>query len=170
MQQSWWDTDFVKFGHQGLKIPIHSTDSNRPLKTITVSSESISQFLPMLSMVIRSQTALEFIQYAMITMYEHGYEAILQYLVLLTREAASASLLRNRLYYEKSTWSKRRVGINDFSDRSTQSFNMVWNSVNQSFQGPPSPRTLVDIQQLTRDMRDMLRNLTELRRKFLTNI
>lgn len=165
MQQSWWDTDFVKFGHQGLKLPIHSTNSDTPLKTVAKTSESMLQFLPMLTMVIRSQIAIEFIEYAIRTMYELDYAAIVRYLVLLTREAASASLMRNRLHYEKITWPRRLQGIRDFCDKSTQNFDTVWNSVNQNLLGDPSTATLVNIQRVSGDIRHMLRDLTELRRK-----
>ncbi|POS74970.1 hypothetical protein DHEL01_v206632 [Diaporthe helianthi] len=122
MQQSWWETDFVKFGHQGLKLPLHSTDPDTPFKTAAKASTSVAQFLPMLSMVIRSQLALEFLDYAIKSMYAQNYEAVTNYLFFLTREAASATLLRNRLYYEKRTWPNRLRGINDFNGKSTQSF------------------------------------------------
>lgn len=170
MQQSWWDSDFVKFGHQGLKIPIHSTDPSSPLKTIAMPNENlVSQFLPMLTVVLRSQDALEFIDYATLTLREHSQTAILTYLMLLTREAASASLMRNRLHYEKRTWPNRLRGIEELSRTSTQNFNTVWYSLNQTLQSQLSQKILVNLQQVDRNIRAMLVSLMELDRKCLMN-
>jgi hypothetical protein len=166
MQQSWWDSEFVKFGHQGLKIPIHSTDPSSKFKTIAKPSEGlIPQFLSMLTAVLRSQTALEFIDYAMPVLREHNQGAVLNYLILLTLETASASLLRNRLHYEKRTWPNRLRLIEELSRTSTQSFNNVWYSLNQTFQGQFSENTLDSLQQMEKHTRVLLTDLMELDRK-----
>lgn len=168
MQQSWWDFEFVKFGHQGLKIPIHSTDPSSAFKTVTRPSESIAQFLPMLTMVIRNSAALEFIAtYAMPVLYENNQLSILLYLEMLTREAATANLMRNRLHYEKRTWPNRLGAIVELSRTSIQNFDTIWYSLNQTFQGPLLENLLFNTEQVSEDIRELLINLTELNRKCL---
>ncbi|KAL2284815.1 hypothetical protein FJTKL_08644 [Diaporthe vaccinii] len=165
MQQSWWNMDFVKFGHQALKIPIHSTDPSSPFKTAARPTDSFADFVPLLTSVIRSRVALSFIvNYAMPRLHEHRQISILNYLALLTREAAAANIMRNRLHYEKRTWPNRFHRIRDLGEKSTESFNTVWDVLIKVLQRPLSLNTLNDLDEVIMSIRELLANLTELNR------
>lgn len=171
MQQSWWDMEFAKFGHQALKIPIHSTDPSSPFKTVARPSESFTDSLPLLASVIRSRIALAFIvNYAIPRLQEHRQIHIMNYLALLTREAAISQLMRNRLHYEKRTWPSRFGRIRELGEKSTESFNTAWDVVNEVLQRPLSQNTVVDLDKVIMTIRDLLTNLTELNREFLSRL
>lgn len=166
MQQSWWENDFIKFGHQGLKIPIHSTDPSSPLKTTARSHVTLNDFAVYLTSVIRSRVALAFISvYAVPRLLEHGQIAILNYLSMFTQDAAAAEIMRNRLHYEKRTWPTRLRGINDLSGKSTQSFDATWNDLIQKLQRPLSGNTAAEVIDVVMKIRELLAHLTELNRK-----
>lgn len=170
MQQSWWDTDFVKFRHQALKIPIHSTDPSESslFKTLARPSDSMRTFIPLLTPVIRSRTAFDFIfHYAIPTLMRHEQKAIVDYLVLFTRDSAITAIMRNRLHYEKRTWPNRVRGIQDLSNRSTQSFEAVWDVLVQTLQRPVSVNTAAEIDAVVTRIRELLYNLMELNSKSL---
>lgn len=170
MHQSWWDIDFVKFGHQALKIPIHSMDPSSPFKTTARPSDSLSDFAPFLTSVIRSRVALSFIcSYAMPTLYENRQISILNYLALLTRDAVADKLMRNRLHYEKLTWPNRLRGIHDMGEKSKESFDTVWHSLTETLQRPLSENTAGEVLDVVMDIRRLLGHLTELNREFLLN-
>ena len=168
MQQSWWDNQFGKFGHQALKVPIHSTDFSSPFKSIARPEEWLSGVLPCLTTVIRSRVALDFIiNYATPQLFNHGQMAILFYLTLLTREAAAAGLLRNRLHYEKLTWPHRLRVIQDMSSKASQSFDRVWDFLSPRLQRPLSGDTVGDIDEVVLRTRNLLTDLMELKSKFV---
>lgn len=122
----------------------------------------------MLTMVIRSKAALDFIiTYAIPILYEYDQLSILNYLELLTREAATASLMRNRLHYEKRTWPNRLGSIVELSRTSIRNFDTIWYSLNHTFQSPLLEDTLFNTEQVGGDIRELLMNLTELNRKCL---
>lgn len=167
MQQSWWERDFVMFGHQALKIPIHSTDPSSPLKTAARISDSLADFAPLLTSVIRSRPALAFIfSYAIPRLHEHRQTSLLTYLVLLTRDAASAKVMRNRLHYEKRAWPSRLRRIRDLGEQSTESFNTAWNDFIETMQRPLSKNTAGEVNDVAMKIRQLLANLTELNREF----
>lgn len=171
MQQSWWDTDFIKFGHQALKIPIHSTDPSSPFKTIARPSDSLADFAPFLTPVIRSRIAFAFLfSYAIPRLYDQEKTAILDYLTLLTRDAVAARVMRNRLHYEKRAWPTRLRKILDLSGKATQSFDTVWDIYNQTSQRPLSENTADEVLQLVPKIREFLIHLMELIRKFLQTL
>ncbi|KAG6362747.1 hypothetical protein INS49_007840 [Diaporthe citri] len=165
MQESWWDDAFIRFGHQALKIPIHSTDPSSPFKTTARQSDSFGDFAPFLTSVIRSRAALSFIvNYAMPRLHEHRQISILHYLALLTRDVATAKLMRNRLHYEKRTWPNRLRAIRDLRDKSTESFNTAWDGCIEVLQRPLAPSTVDDLDEFIMKVQELLANLTELNR------
>lgn len=166
LQQSWWDGDFTKFGHQAMRIPIHTTDASSPMKSIARPEEWLGGILPFLTTVIRSRLALDFIvNYATPTLFDHGQMFILFYLTLLTRESAAASLLRNRLHYEKLTWPNRVRGIQGMSTTTSQSFDALWDFVGPRLNLPLSGNTVGDIYAVVARTRTLSANLIELKRK-----
>lgn len=166
MQESWWETEFVKFGHQGLRLSIHSTDPSSPMMSVIRPNQTVAEFFPLLTSVIKSVGVLGFINnHALPRLREHQLISIMRYLSLLTREAASAKLFRNRLHYEKRTWPTRVHGIQDLTSTSTQGFNAIWNRVLETLQQPLSDATAARVSDLTETMRGLLRNLMELNRK-----
>lgn len=166
MQQSWWENDFIKFGHQGLKIPIHSTDPSSPLKTMARSHITLNEYAIYLRAVIRSRVAIAFISvYAVPRLLDHGQIAILNYLTMFTQDVAAAEIMRNRLHYEKRTWPTRLRGISDLSGKSTQSFDTTWNDLLQKFQRPLSENTAAEVLDVVMKIRELLTHLTELNRK-----
>lgn len=168
MRQSFWDTDFVKFGHQALKMPIYSTDPSSPFKTVARPADSLADFAPFLTPVIRSRIAFAFIfSYAIPRLFQQEQMAIIDYLAILTRDAVAARVTRNRLHYEKRTWPNRLRGILDLCDKSTQSFETAWDFYNQKLQSPLSQNTAAEVDEVVLKMRDFLANLMELIRKFL---
>lgn len=166
MQQSWWENDFMKFGHQGLKIPIHSTDPSSPMKTMAKSHVTLNEYAIYLRPVIRSRVAIAFISvYAVPRLLEHGQIAILNYLSMFTQDVAAAEIMRNRLHYEKRTWPTRLRGISDLSDKSTQSFDAAWNDLTQKLQRPLSVNTAAEVLDLVMKIRELLTDLMELNSK-----
>ncbi|KAK2611512.1 hypothetical protein N8I77_004846 [Diaporthe amygdali] len=163
MQESWWETEFVKFGHQGLRLSIHSTDPSSPMMSVIRPNQTVVEFFPLLTSVIKSVGVLGFINnHALPRLREHQLISIMRYLSLLTREAASAKLFRNRLHYEKRTWPTRVHGIQDLTSTSTQGFNAIWNGVLETLQQPLSDATAGYVSDLTETMRGLLRSLMEL--------
>lgn len=120
----------------------------------------------MLGGLLRSESALDFIDYAVPVLRANNHTAILRYLMLLTMEGSSAGLMRNRLHYEKRTWPNRRRGIEELSRTSAQNFHTIWASLNQTLQSPISPNTLGNVYQVQGNIHTMLINLMELDRKF----
>lgn len=171
MYQSWWNTDFRRFGHQALKIPLYSTDPSSQLKTIARPAETFNEFIPLLTSVIRSRVSLAFITtYAIPQLYKRRYVNIMTYFMMMTRDAATAAVMRNRLHYEKRSWPTRLGRIQDQGDTITQSFDTVWNALIQTLQRPLSENTAVDAAGLIQRLRELIAHLMELNRKSLPDI
>lgn len=171
MYESWWNTDYRRFGHQALKIPLYSTDPSSQLKTLAKASEGLNEFLPFLTSVIRSRISLAFITtYAVPQLYKLRQVNIMMYLMALTRDAATATVMRNRLHYEKRSWPTRLRRIQDQSATTTQSFDTVWDTLIHTLQRPLSENTAVDAAGVIQRLRELLAHLMELNRKFLPDI
>ncbi|KAJ0107255.1 hypothetical protein J7T55_007625 [Diaporthe amygdali] len=60
MQESWWETEFVKFGHQGLRLSIHSTDPSSPMMSVIRPNQTVVEFFPLLTSDLTSTSTQGF--------------------------------------------------------------------------------------------------------------
>lgn len=171
MHESWWNDEYMRFGHQALKIPIHSMDPSSPFKTVVRQSDAFADFASLLTPVIRSRAALAFlVNYAMPQLVEHQQISIMNYLALLTRDVASAKVMRNRLHYEKRTWPNRLRGIREMGEKVTESFNTTWDALTEVLRRRLSRNTQDDVDEVIMEIQELVGHLTELNREFSSKL